>query len=178
MKLNKGIWKDEEEFWDSMKIYLSTKKRKYKFCTLRMGNAKWASLSATYNANKEFIKLKLWEVKQDTSYIQPINIIEKNYVVDWKVIHKLYMKSNVWKNKRLEFFKKANNRCECCKLEHSSWALNLHHHTYSRIWYEKETDLAVVCINCHHKIHFDNWTPVALDEKILRARYEMVKTKF
>lgn len=160
MKLNKKIWKNQQEFDYYYNILTNLQKKKYKNFPEPLSIQKWGSIIAFFKSGASK-KRKPKKAKQNV----------KEY--------RKYILSPERKNKRNEYLKKALNTCECCKLVFKSKDLCLHHHNYKRVWKEKETDLAVVCVLCHKKIHFEDWVKMPLTEKILRARYEnIIKVKY
>ena len=174
MKLNKKIWRDEEEFNSYMFIYANTPLHKFKNCVdPNMTISKWSSLSAVYSSNKE----KYYDLVLDKGSINNSGHIPNTaFIKNWKVIYKLYTKSKYWKRKRLKRISDCNNVCQCCKYEYLESDLNLHHHTYERLWEELESDLVVVCRECHHNIHFDNWNKVPLVWSLLLHRYNKISS--
>lgn len=61
-----------------------------------------------------------------------------------------YLKSKHWKNLRTRLI--GNNQiCAICK-QHKS-AIQLHHLNYDRLGHELDSDLAVLCPNCHKLVH-------------------------
>lgn len=61
-----------------------------------------------------------------------------------------YLNTPEWKERRLHKLKRAGFRCELC---HCDGKLNVHHKTYERRGDESDTDLIVLCSNCHAKFH-------------------------
>lgn len=155
MKLNLKIWKNQEEFDYYYNILVKLQKKKYRNFPEPINIQKWGSIIATFR----------WWVKKKKPKKAKQSVKE----------YRTYILSPEWKNKRNEFIKKSLNTCECCKIVFKSKDLCLHHHNYKRVWKEKDTDLAIVCLICHHKIHFEDWVKMPLTEKILKARYENIK---
>lgn len=58
-----------------------------------------------------------------------------------------YLKSPEWKSKRAPVLKNATYRCQVCN---STKRLEVHHRTYERLGSELESDLTVLCHNCHN----------------------------
>lgn len=61
-----------------------------------------------------------------------------------------YLKSPAWKARRLELIAVRGAKCEICA---SKGKLHLHHLTYVRLYDELDTDLAVLCDECHMAVH-------------------------
>ena len=61
-----------------------------------------------------------------------------------------YLRSDEWKVKREEAIKRADRRCQIC---FSPNDLNVHHRTYDRVGNERNSDLIVLCKECHAKFH-------------------------
>jgi len=164
IKINKKIWKDIKEFTKMYDIFCNTPKRKKKNCTIKISNAKWASLS-WHHRYITWIRKKRKKVKVNNKYTNNIN-------------YKNYLKSNAWKDKRKYFIIKYKNICQCCKWEFLDKDLNVHHHTYTRIWKELDDDLTLVCLKCHYNIHFRNWKKVKLKEIVLRNSFKREKQRY
>jgi len=111
--------------------------------------------------NKKAKKLKRKKQKED-------NILK----------YREYIVSKERRRKRKLFFWRVNNICECCNIQFKNSELNLHHHTYNRLWNEKDSDLAVVCLTCHKDIHFFRWKKLRLDFKILKNSFKRVRKKY
>lgn len=62
----------------------------------------------------------------------------------------MYILSPLWKIQREKFLAKANYRCEKCGATSS---LVGHHRDYSRLGWERETDVLILCEACHAKLH-------------------------
>jgi DNA invertase Pin-like site-specific DNA recombinase len=61
-----------------------------------------------------------------------------------------YLNSPEWKAIRKRILKRANHKCEVCKI---SRAYQVHHKTYKRIFHEKDSDLIAICGICHQDKH-------------------------
>ncbi len=64
--------------------------------------------------------------------------------------YRKYLRSPKWKARRREMIAARNGRCEVCG---SGYKLHLHHLTYVRLFVELDTDLAVLCDECHGAVH-------------------------
>lgn len=56
-----------------------------------------------------------------------------------------YMKSPEWQERRLEFLKNADYICEGC----GEKASHVHHTNYDSLGDEEESDVQVLCRDCH-----------------------------
>ena len=170
-------WKDVDEFNEYFDKFIDRKKLKdyrVKYWDISMWKRK--SLKVYYKSIywnnyvsiEKYIKSKPNKTsktklkKKNRRKINKENNIKK---------YRDYINSKERKEKRIKFFRKFRNKCQCCKQEFLDKNLNLHHHTYDRLWKELDSDLVVVCIQCHHDIHFENSKKVRLQEKILRNRF-------
>ena len=61
-----------------------------------------------------------------------------------------YLNNWLWEERKAFLLKNSGYRCELCG---SGKNLTVHHITYDRIGAEKDSDLLVVCRNCHRQIH-------------------------
>ncbi len=72
----------------------------------------------------------------------------------WSTIYKEYhrraIKSDHWKNLRMEAIHKAKHRCQLCN---AKGRMHVHHRTYANIGSESIDDVIVLCGNCHEKFH-------------------------
>src|SRR3990167_3484144 len=71
--------------------------------------------------------------------------------------YKEYLGSFEWQKIRKRILKRANYKCEICKVQK---AYQVHHKTYKRIFREKDSDLIAICGVCHqdkHKILTDEY---------------------
>jgi hypothetical protein len=64
--------------------------------------------------------------------------------------YQAYMKSDAWREKRVQVIRRAKGVCERCK----RWAIvNVHHLSYARLGREPLSDLLGVCSQCHKELH-------------------------
>jgi hypothetical protein len=61
-----------------------------------------------------------------------------------------YLQTPEWQEKRAEARARAGGRCQVCN---SLGPLDVHHRTYERRGAERESDLIVLCRNCHELFH-------------------------
>lgn len=64
-----------------------------------------------------------------------------------------YMRSAEWHAKRVEAITFYGNACLVCKTDKR---LHVHHKTYVRLGMEKMSDLAVLCVDCHRRLHAEH----------------------
>lgn len=60
-----------------------------------------------------------------------------------------YLNSKEWKRKATIIMRKYKHKCVLC----GSWATEVHHLTYERVYFEDVRDLIAVCSECHKFIH-------------------------
>ena len=173
-----NIWKSKEELKECFERYInipySKKLRFYKNIYWNIETNKWNSLVWYYKIvfSSNFITIEDYFNKCNTSN-KKNKPKKKRYKIKQEKIKKYrdYINSKERKIKRNEFINKYRNKCQCCKNEFLNWDLSLHHHNYDRVWKELESDLTIVCNECHQNIHYINWKKVKLEEKILRKRF-------
>ena len=73
-----------------------------------------------------------------------------------QLAYKDYIKSDVWKARRLRAIALAENHCQVC---HAEARLDVHHNTYERLGHERDADLVVLCRGCHDLLHNDGRLP-------------------
>ena len=64
--------------------------------------------------------------------------------------YQAYIQSDAWKEKRRKALIRSGGKCCLCGARHD---LHVHHNTYDRLGDELETDLAVLCKECHKAFH-------------------------
>ena len=67
-----------------------------------------------------------------------------------------YLKTDHWQQRRLRALGKADNKCQVCAAVDR---LEVHHNTYERLGHERDSDLVVLCRNCHGLFHDDGRLP-------------------
>ena len=85
--------------------------------------------------------------------------------------YKEYLKSPEWRKIRKRILKRANYKCEICKV---AKAYQVHHKHYKNIFKEKDKDLLAVCGVCHqdkHKILTDEYVEKRVNELIKQEGY-------
>jgi hypothetical protein len=64
--------------------------------------------------------------------------------------YRAYLLTQHWRNTAAAAKSRAGNRCQICN---SKQHLEAHHRTYERRGFESESDLTVLCTDCHEKFH-------------------------
>lgn len=62
-----------------------------------------------------------------------------------------YLQTDHWQNLRLKMLQLAGYRCQLCNTGNT--VLHVHHRTYENRGNEDQSDLIVLCANCHGKFH-------------------------
>lgn len=86
-----------------------------------------------------------------------------------------YLKTEHWQEVRKMALENAGNKCVVCGK--GDLPLHVHHNTYENIGEERETDVTVLCMNCH-KLYHDNYKRDKVREhyrKILAELYMAFK---
>jgi len=73
--------------------------------------------------------------------------------------YKAYLSSKEWKEKRKEFLESANYECEDC----GGKATQVHHLNYDCLGKEKESDVVVLCKQCHEDREIEKGTELDYD---------------
>ena len=75
-----------------------------------------------------------------------------------------YIKSELWNTKRLEAFMRHGTSCELCGNDEN---IHVHHATYENLFNENaETDLVILCYDCHDNVHVGRSTKVHFKKTI------------
>jgi len=69
-----------------------------------------------------------------------------------KMPYKKYIVSKAWKERRQLLLEAHGTKCELCGHDHHK-AKHVHHNNYKTRGEEKDTDLMVLCPDCHNKFH-------------------------
>lgn len=64
-----------------------------------------------------------------------------------------YMHSQAWRNKRKGAIRRAGGKCQLCGRK--DLQLHVHHNSYENFTHEKDSDLVVLCQECHNRYHAD-----------------------
>jgi len=89
--------------------------------------------------------------------------------------HDGYLKSSWWRRRRHVRLQKAKGKCEKCGAVTSFQ--DVHHVHYDRLGEERDSDLEVVCRDCHGKAHFDQSRQqnIGVYEKLARETLRLDK---
>lgn len=85
----------------------------------------------------------------DGAFGLAVEYILSNPRIDYHV----YITSDEWKAKAKAAKQRAGNRCQLCNKSKDEIQLHAHHRTYERLGHEEDSDLIVLCANCHAKFH-------------------------
>lgn len=69
--------------------------------------------------------------------------------------YKEYLKSSHWLNLRKTRIKWRNGKAKCAVCGKESANVQLHHVSYKHLGDEKQSDLIVLCAECHKRVHED-----------------------
>lgn len=72
--------------------------------------------------------------------------------------YKNYLTSPSWKKTRRKALERSGYRCQVCNAANTQ--LDVHHRTYDRLGHEFDSDLTVLCNDCHSKFHDKLAAPV------------------
>lgn len=87
--------------------------------------------------------------------------------------YKEYIQSEEWKQKAEKFKQAIGYRCQLCNLSGHITTLHAHHNTYERLGSEWQTDIAILCNECHENFHKSGIKP---GRKIKLSREEFLGT--
>jgi hypothetical protein len=98
-------------------------------------------------------------IKETQKSIKKVLGIKSKTVDKPKTSYKLdyyeYIVSPEWIEKSKQAKIRAGNRCQICNRSSRQVILHTHHRTYERLGNEKDSDLTVLCVDCH-KLYEDN----------------------
>lgn len=78
----------------------------------------------------------------------------KHLYLKWtkkRIDYDLYLMSKHWKKTRAKAVKRADYKCQLCGTRKDK--LQVHHNCYDRLYWEKKSDLVVLCRRCHANYH-------------------------
>lgn len=78
----------------------------------------------------------------------------KHLYLKWtgkRIDYDLYLMSKHWKKTRRKAIKRADYKCQLCGTRKDT--LQVHHNSYKNLYWEKKSDLIVLCRKCHAKHH-------------------------
>lgn len=64
-----------------------------------------------------------------------------------------YIKSEEWRAKADRLKRESGYRCQTCGMSGFASTLHAHHNTYERLGNEWPQDIAILCAECHEKLH-------------------------
>lgn len=96
--------------------------------------------------------------------------------------YKAYLHTLHWQNKRKHIYKIRNYTCEMCGCKiKKGQSYNIHHKTYKRVGNEKDSDLMLLCPDCHTLLHAKQNRQKEIMEFVLRLftfkKYDKSKTR-
>ncbi len=75
--------------------------------------------------------------------------------------YKEYLKSEEWKEKRLQFLEDVGHECEQCgNRKH----LQVHHLNYFNLFNETKDDVEVLCEDCHKNVELERGKAWSMDD--------------
>ena len=105
------------------------------------------------NTKTKFIKIRPFK-----------EVYLKGDVLNHKEQHTKYLKSGIWKRKRIYLLKKRGCKCENCGYKpKQKFELHIHHRTYKKWGAEQQNHLKIMCRDCHNKLH-DKYTVTELED--------------
>lgn len=110
-------------------------------------------LSVTYDERQKIIdtiKQQYWDLyKPLLDYKQEVFL--KRFRESNRNEYIEYLRSDKWKEKRLQRLKLDNFTCQICGVQNGK--LDVHHTTYDTFGNESIYDIITLCRNCHNKLH-------------------------
>jgi len=102
-------------------------------------------------------------VKQDKEWIERNRILreewlKKNQIFRPDMDHQEFLNCPTWKNRREKILRDRGQKCEICS---SGKKINVHHNNYAKRGTELDSDLIVLCRECHHLFHSERKGGVA-----------------
>jgi len=81
--------------------------------------------------------------------------MEQGDVNVWRKEYAKFLRSPEWKKRRQSLFQQFDGTtCEICN---SSERINVHHNNYSRKGCERDSDLVILCCECHNLFHSSSY---------------------
>lgn len=84
-----------------------------------------------------------------------------------------YIQSPAWIQKAEQCKKKAGYRCQLCHISGFARPLHVHHNNYYHLGNELDTDLVVLCADCHKMFH-DSGIGVQREIKLSKEQFSLV----
>ncbi len=88
--------------------------------------------------------------------------------------YKKYMKSTAWFKRRVAYFKIHKKECVAC---FSKSRIVLHHINYQRLGEELDSDLIVLCWDCHNELHETHGRASEMKGSLYRITQEFIDEK-
>ena len=76
-------------------------------------------------------------------------VVCTNFILH-RMPYAMFLKTRYWQNRRNASLELAGHKCQLCN---ASESLQVHHRTYERRGYERDSDLIVLCKSCHQLFH-------------------------
>lgn len=96
-------------------------------------------------------KYSLWlDAQTEPERERRTELAEKRLVELQTMPYRDYLQTPEWQEARRQALKRAHYKCQLCNTE---GRMNVHHRTYENRGQERNTDLIVLCENCHAKFH-------------------------
>ena len=130
------------------------------------------------NEALKFTKNHILKLKRNTKQKSSIIQVKRENPFDeiFNGNHKDYLKTGLWKRKRIYLLKKRGAICQgCLYIPHTLSKLHVHHRTYATLGKEKEQHLTILCETCHKKIH-DKYT-ISQIEQLFKKSYDKINNK-
>lgn len=161
---------------DYRKVYPTFKS----MITTSINNKRVINKKHLYGVNKalKFTKNNILEfkgnLKQKSSIVQRKR--ENPFQEMFSGTYEDYLKTGIWKRKRIYLLKKRGAICQSCNnITNNISELHVHHRTYTTLGKEKEQDLTILCKTCHTKLH-DKYTHKQL-EQLFKKSYDKINNK-
>lgn len=87
----------------------------------------------------------------DPDSMKVIQLLKSTSLGCKKQRYQEYLRTEYWRQLKEKMRELAKGRCEDCGLHENIVALQLHHQCYDRIGQEEESDLRLICEECHER---------------------------
>lgn len=67
--------------------------------------------------------------------------------------YKEYLKTDHWRQRRIDIYRICDRKCQLCGKSLDLPDANVHHKTYDHVGNELDSDLVLLCQECHKKVH-------------------------
>lgn len=84
--------------------------------------------------------------------VRPVEVYPTVRAARMREFYLAYLNSAEWRARRNRRLQQSGYRCERCPAKRN---LNVHHKTYERLGAELDSDLEVLCVDCHEGEHFN-----------------------